>query len=270
MGMNDRIPPSSAQALQNQEVLFSLVMSVIALLCRDNPLVSTEILWVFGGMLAFNLAYHRCLRAGGGVWAPLVSIGVNVVLSAAAVAFSGGAASSFWPLFLLPVFTACLYLEARHVAASWLAAGAFLAFFYVEGFWEFRRWELCEYLIKLGVLGFAAAVTAHLSFRERQQRAAGEEARARVDSLARSLERRTAAELLALRRQSMSTLVPGIIHALQTPLTVVLGTVELLIQEAPEGSQLRADLERIRSAARRCAQVGEDLLDNARAEAALQ
>lgn len=262
-------PPADPQALQHQELLFSLVMSVVALLCRDNPLVSPDILWVFGGMLLFNLGYHRTLRAGTSAWTPLASIGANAALSAAAVALSGGAASSFWPLFLLPVFTACLHLEARHVAGAWAAAAAFLAYFYLDGFWEGRRWDLCEFLIKAGVLAFAAAVAARLSFRERALRVAESQARARVETLARSLERRTAADLLELRRQSLSTLVPGIVHALQNPLAVVLGSVELLIREAPEGSDSRRDLERIRAAAQRCAQVGEDLLAHARAEASL-
>lgn len=255
-------------ALRHQEIVFSLVMGVIALLSRDNPLVRTpDILWAFAAMLAFNLASHRALREGGVPAAALVSVAANVLLAGAVVAASGGAASSFWPLYLLPVFTACLHLERLHVAAAWCAAAGFLGYFYLEGFWESRAWDVCEFLIKLGVLAVSAAVTARLSEEERACRAAAAQSRERVEALARSLERRTAAEMLVLRRESLNTLVPGIVHALQNPLTVVLGSVELLLKEAPEGSLQRQDLERIRDAARRAAQVGADLLERARAEA---
>lgn len=266
----ERDPATSSidlHALRHQEILFSLVMGVIALLSRDNPLVRTpDILWAFAAMLAFNFASHRALRAGGGPAGPLLSVATNVLLASAVVECSGGAASGFWPLYLLPVFTACLHLERRHVAAACLASSGFLAYFYLEGFWASRSWDVCEFLIKLGVLAVSGAVTARLSEEERAGRASVARHRARVEELALSLERRTAAELLALRRQSLGTLVPGIVHALQNPLMVVLGSVELLIKEAPEGSLQRQDLERIRAAARRCAQVGEDLLEQARAE----
>lgn len=255
-------------ALRHQEVIFSLIMGVIALLSRENPLVRAPgILWAFAAMLAFNFAFHRALRAARGPAAPLVSVAANVLLASAVLACSGGPSSGFWPLYLLPVFTACLHLEGRHVAGACAAAAAFLAYFYLEGFWETRTWDACEFLIKVGVLLVSGAVTARLSREERACRAEAAESRERIEAMARSLERRSSAEMLALRRRSLSTLVPGIVHALQNPLTVVLGSVELLLKEAPEGSQQRQDLERIRSAAQRAAQVGEDLLEQARAEA---
>jgi signal transduction histidine kinase len=256
-------------ALQQQEILFSLVMGAIGLLCVGNPRISPGILWAFGAMLAFNLAAHRAMRPGAGPAPALLSLGANVALGAAVVALSGGAESSFWPLFLLPVFTASLHLEGRHAAGAWAAAAGFLAYFYLEGMWEGRRWDVCEYLIKAGVLGMAAAVTGRLAARERRQRQAFCAARERIDSLARALERRTAEELLALRRQSLGAVVPGIVHALQNPLAVVLGTLELLLQETPPGA-LREDLERVQAAARRCAQVGEDLLQLAHSKAAVE
>jgi signal transduction histidine kinase len=240
-------------ALHYQEILFSLVMSVVAVLGRGNLLVrSPEILWAFAAMLAFNLSYHRLLRVRGGAIAPLISMAVNVALCSLVLGYSGGDRSSFWPLYLLPVFTACLHLERRHVLGVCAAAGAFLAFFYLEAFWNDRRWEVCEFLIKLGVLGFSAAVTAHLSFKERAQRE-------RIEALGRSLERRTAGDLQAMKKQSLDSLIPGIVHALNNPLGIILGTVDLLLKDAPAGSLRLQDLERIRSAARRCAQLGGDL-----------
>jgi signal transduction histidine kinase len=256
-------------ALHYQEILFSLVMSVVAVLGRGNPLVrAPEILWAFAGMLAFNLGYHRLLRAGAGATAPLISMAVNIVLCSLVQNFSGGDQSYYWPLYLLPIFTACLHLKRRHVASACVAAGAFLACFYLEAFWESRRWEACEFIVKLGVLGFSAAVTAKLSFKERAQRLALAGIRERMEHLSRSLERRTAADLQAMKKESMDALIPGIAHALNNPLGIILGTVELLLKETSEDPVRRADLERIRAAARRCAQLGGDLQSYAQARVA--
>jgi len=263
--MNDDdldVPAGSVdpKALHYQEVLFSLVMSVVSVISRDNPLVRfPDILWAFAAMLGFNLAYHRMLRRSSGSIAPLASIAVNVCLSSLVVFLSGGAQSSFWPLYLLPVFTACLYLKRRHVQGAVAASAAFLACFYLEAFWDGRPWEACEFAIKAGVLAFAALITAQISFKERAQRQDLSGIRERMDVLARSLERRKASDLEALRRQSLDALIPGIAHALNNPLGIILGTVELMLKDSPEGSLQREDLLRIRAAARRCAVVGEDL-----------
>lgn len=256
-------------ALHDQEILFSLVMSAVAVLSCGNGLVQgTRILWVFTALLGFNLAFHRLLLGLSGSTAPLVSIGGNAFLCTLVLALSGGDKSSFWPLYLLPIFTACVHLERRHVLGACAAAGAFLSCFYLEAFWESRRWEACEFFLKLGVLGFSAAVTAQLSFKERAHSLALRASRERVAGLARALERRAASDLQAMRQQSLDSLVPAIAHALNNPLAVILGSVELMLQDAPEGSVHRSDLERVRAAARRCAQLSEDLRDYARMPAA--
>lgn len=262
----DAVDPN---ALHYQEILLSIVMSVVAMLGRDNPLVRfPDILWAFAAMLVFNLSYHRLLRRRGGAIVPLLSMAVNVALCSAVVALSGGDRSSFWPLYLLPIFTACLHLRRRDVLGACAAAGAFLACFYLDAFWESRRWEACEFLLKLGVLAFSAAVTAQLSFKERAQRRDLAHIRARMDALARSLERRTAGDILAMKKQSLDALIPGIAHALNNPLGIILGSVELMLQDAPADSVRRRDLERVRAAARRCAQVGENLRAYAESQSA--
>lgn len=258
-------------ALHYQEILFSVAMVVVAVIGREHPLVRfPDILWALAAMLAFNLSYHRLLRRGGGSLTPLVSMAVNVTLCSLVVGLSGGDRSSFWPLYLLPIFTACLHLERRHVLGVCAAATGFLACFYLEAFWESRRWEACEFLVKAGVLCFSAAITAHLSFKERGQRRDLAAIRARLEALGRETDRRTAAQLQALRKQSLDALLPGIAHALNNPLAIIMGSVDLLLLDAPEGSVRRQDLERVLAAARRCAQIGTDLQDFSQAREAVR
>src|SRR3989344_345262 len=108
--MADQLDASSSavdpNALQYQEIVFSLAMGVVALLGRNNPLVRyPDILWAFAAMLAFNLCSPRLLRVRGGAATPLVSMAVNVALCSLVLELSGGEQSSFWPLYLLPIFT---------------------------------------------------------------------------------------------------------------------------------------------------------------------
>lgn len=261
MNTSEAVDPN---ALQYQEILFSVAMCIVAVIGRESPLVRfPDILWALVAMLAFNLSYYRLLRSRGGSLAPLVSMAANAALCALVVGLSGGDQSSFWPLFLLPIFTACLHLEKRHVIGACAATAGFLACFYLEAFWNSSRWEACEFLIKAGVLCFSAAITAHLSFKERAQRRDLAAIRARLDALGRATDRRTASELQAIRKQSLDAILPGIAHALNNPLGIIIGSVDLLLLDAPAGSVRRQDLERVLAAARRCAQIGTDLQEYA-------
>src|SRR2546426_4895608 len=98
--------PIDPKAFRHQEIVFSLMMGVIAILSRDNPLITyPEILWTFEGLLGFNLAYHFLLkRQNGRWWIPLVSMAANVLLVTVILEFSGGYESYFWPMYLLPIF----------------------------------------------------------------------------------------------------------------------------------------------------------------------
>jgi signal transduction histidine kinase len=258
-----------AAAFQYQEIAFSLVMTAVAVLGRDNPQVEfPELLWVFAGMLAMNLVYQLIMRRRPGAQAPaLAALLVNTTLISAALRYSGGFESRFWPLYLLPIFTACLSLERRHVLWALGASAGFLSLFYLEALWSRQTWQACELLIKMAVLALSAAVTARLSFKERAHRAELRASRQRVEVMARSFTRRSAAELEEAGRSSVRSLIPGLVHELNNPLAVILGTVDLLLQDACEGSQQQDDLKRIRSSADMCAKLGRDLMVYARTQA---
>ncbi|MBI2384467.1 MAG: response regulator [Elusimicrobia bacterium] len=256
--MADQLDASSSavdpNALQYQEIVFSLAMGVVAMLGRDNPLVRyPDILWAFAAMLAFNLGYHRLLRARGGTAAPLVSMAVNVALCSLVLGLSGGAQSSFWPLYLLPIFTACLHLDRRHVLGACAAAAGFLAFFYLEAFWESREWEACEFIIKLGVLGFAAAVTSRISFKERVQRLDLAGARARVEAMDRTLAQ-------SQKMEAVGRLAGGIAHDFNNILTAIKGYSVFLRESAKADDAMRQDAEEIEKAADRAAALTHQLL----------
>ena len=238
---------TSPDAFHYQEIVFSLMMGLVAAVNREDPLVSyPEILWAFAVLLSASLLHQLALRRfNQNPRVALAAMAVNITLISAVLSISGGARSSFWPLYLLPIFTACLYLESWHVTLAVAAAAAFLGCFYLEDIWNAVSWQPYELFIKIGALALAAAVTMPLAFRERAQRL------------------RLQADREAIKRESLRELAPHLAHDMNNHLAVILGSVELLLREAAEGTERREDLERIQSAARRCAKLANNLLTEA-------
>ncbi|MBI3553336.1 MAG: hypothetical protein HY077_12650 [Elusimicrobia bacterium] len=252
-------------AFHYQELAFCVVMGSIAVINRDNPLVLyPDILWAFLALLGVNLGYQLALRRSRGRQSvPLIAMTANLALISYALSVSGGGQSSFWPMYLLPIFTACLYLELRHVLLAVGIGAAFLGYFYLEDIWNSIPWEPCELVIKAGVLALAAAVTLPLARRERRQRAELQASREKLDLAALALERKAATDLEAIKREGLKELAPRIAHDINNPLAVIIGSVELLMKDAPGGSQQREDLERIQRAAGRCVKLANSLLTEA-------
>lgn len=232
--------------LRRQEIAFSIVMGILAVLSRGNPLVSfPEILWAFEALLAFNFAYHFLLKRGlAASSAPFASTAVNILIVTLVLRWSGGADSYFWPMYLLPIFTACLCLESVHVVVAVAASIVFLGLFYLEAFWWREPSAVLELVIKAGVLALAAAVTGRVSHRERRGRLALEKSRAELERLARWMTRESPA------RDATSTM--RLRHDINNRLAVVLGTVDVLMAESPADSGLCEDLQRMARAGREC------------------
>ena len=157
------------EAVLAQEIVFCLCMGTVAILSRGNPsLVFPQILWAFAALLVFNLLYHLILRRSGDWRIPLVSIAVNTVLITAVLAYSGGSASYFWPMYLLPIFTACLHIETRHASFAAVSSCAFLSYFYLDTMVNGPAWMLLTLVIKVGVLALSTGVTVQIAGRERR------------------------------------------------------------------------------------------------------
>lgn len=229
------------EAVHVQEVAFTASMGVVAVLSRDNPAFSfPAILWAFAALFAFNLGYHAVLRKrGDSPVVPLVSMGVNTVLISWVVHASGGLESYFWPMYLLPVFTAALYLQPRHVLQAALASSAFLTVFYLDLLRDDGpSWRFWELVIKAGVVGLAALVTSQLGRRERVAREALAAARSELDALARPPAQKQ-------RTGSRQRFLDGVLFDLYSQLQSLTGSAELLKTRLGEGTDERRDLERI-------------------------
>lgn len=248
------------KAFQYQEIAFSICMGAVAVLGRENPHFSSPgILWSFAGLLAFNLAYQLALRKRGDLWyVPMISMAANMVLVTAVLAYSGGENSGFWPMYLLPIFTACLYLGARHVVMSAAFSSAFLASLHLApGDGESAALTAAELLVKVVVLVMSAGVTSRFAQRERGAREALDLARADLDRLTADVERGTQDRLDG---PAAGRFLEGILYDVHARLAVILGSAELLRRELGESSPLARDAERIEAAARTLGDLTSEVL----------
>lgn len=266
--MNSETSPSQA-AFRYQEIAFSLCMGAVAILGRENPRFSSPgILWAFAALLLFNLAYQLALRKRGEDWyVPMISMAVNMVLVTAVLHYSGGENSGFWPMYLLPIFTACLYLQARHVVMAAVFSGAFLGCLHLspsDG--EGALHTTAEFLIKLIVLVMSAGVTARFARRERSAREALALARADLDRLSADIERGERDRAVGGEAGFMA----GILYDLHARLAVILGSAEVLRRELGAGSPLAGDAERIEESARSLGRLTSDVLRRRRGDEAAE
>lgn len=128
--------PEMTDTLSNRyEAGFCVFMGALAFLGRDNPsLEYPAILHLFGVLMVLNLLAGIALRRRPD--APMISTGfilANCGVITAILAYSGGASSNLWVLYLLPIFTVCLLLGPRETVFITVGVVAFNAVFTLGG-----------------------------------------------------------------------------------------------------------------------------------------
>ncbi|MBI4678804.1 MAG: HAMP domain-containing histidine kinase [Elusimicrobia bacterium] len=247
------------------EAAFSVFMAAVAYLWRDNPhLVYPQILYLFILIMALNLAAGKALK----LWPERAWVSALLTLAdcaaiAAVVAYSGGADSNLWVLYLLPIFSASVLLGPRETA--WIAAGTVLCDT-LSTVVSIETWGAADYFtltLKNGTLVFAAAATWVVSQRERRACAALREERGRLKDLeeivAGNRERLERSERLA----DVGLMGSCVAHDLMNVFGVILGFVELGFKDKTLSDRSAADLESIRHSA----ELGRNIVDGLRGHA---
>ncbi len=243
------------------EMVFSLVLVMLAFLCRDNlNLVYPEILYLFLLFLTLNFLVVISIR----LWSLHEWIVAGVILAncgtiTAILEYSGGADSNLWVLYLLPINTACLLLDRRQVlliTAGAVGMNSVFLLFQEQG----GAAVLFLAALKNGLLIFASATTVHLVNRERRRTAELSKERDRLHELeAQAVERERSIEgsraLIELGLVSS-----GVAHDLRGPLTAILGTCEFNLDSKGIEGDLRADFERIQRCAELCRSIAGTVL----------
>jgi signal transduction histidine kinase len=231
------------------EVVCSVFMIALAYFYRDNPqIVYPRILYFFVLLLGANFAFNRLLktRASVSLWVLDLMLLANLWIITGVLYYSGGSASYFWVLYLLPVFAASLMASVKDAAGVVLLCALGLAVFN----WPFSAMDLADFLslaVKTAVLVFSAAVV----FRTAQSRKAAEAGmafkRAQVEKLEREVLAKESELVKTATAGEVGALVGGVMHDLGNSVSVILLSAQLM----EEDSELkREDLARILKAAR--------------------
>lgn len=238
-------------------MVFCLFLAALVVLWRDNPhLDFPRVLYALLSLLAANLAAGVALRGRRGADAVLAAgVIANCCAVTAILAYSGGVHSNLWMLYLMPVYTVCLFLSAREMA--WVTTGVLSFIAAVHVFWapqlDGEVWF--ELIVKCAVLGSGAAAVWALASRERSSALRLDIERARVGQLAVRMTRQKEFMRGSQSIADVGILSGAIVHDLRTPLTVILGTTEILLDESSGKDDHRPDIERIQRAARHCEEV---------------
>lgn len=241
-----------------------VALAVLVYLSRGNPdLVFPDILYLIIILLGLLLASAVILRRRPE--RPTISA-LFTMASAAVVAGlvekSGAERSLLWVLYLLPIYSAGMRLNERHLVL--VLAGT--VGFCVLPLWlatdEAREVLVFAAAVKSIVLALTAASVAHVMRRESRHREAASRHHADLLTLEASLSVQEARLADAERLSGASVDVGGIIHDIRTPLTVIQSSVDLVRLDSP--SALDSHLERIRRAARLAEHILVQALDQYR------
>lgn len=257
--------------IQKYDALFSIFLVVSAFLWRDNPdLVYPQILYLFLILMVLNLLGSSLLRRGSGLDALSVAVVLgNCAVITAILECSGGNESNLWVLYLLPIFTACLTLEARHVV--WITAGAavFNAAYHLLSVEDIGAPIYFALFLKTAVFLFAAITTWRIAQRDRSARqklgAQTEELEILEEKLRTQASRMADTQPVA----EIGMMASGVAHDLNAPLMVLQSSVELLSEFRADDEELRGYLNRMLRALKMCRSITMNLLGYARQDFAL-
>ncbi|HBL19024.1 MAG: hypothetical protein A2X36_13610 [Elusimicrobia bacterium GWA2_69_24] len=247
------------------ETVFSIFLVLLAFLWKDNPsLVYPQILHLFSGLLLLNLGAGMSLRR----WPARRALAAGIILLNCAVItlaleYSGGPRSNLWVLYLLPIYTASLWLRTREVVWITLGAVGFNLAFQAHNvvLWD----DTAAFLLALksAILTFAAFTTHGLAERERrgmERLAADREALAALERAGQSSRKRLE-QARALADVGLAT--ASVAHDLKSPTMVVLGTAQYLLENAAFPEAFHPDIKRIIRSAQLCQQLSSSVLDGA-------
>lgn len=163
-------------------------------------------------------------------------------------------------LYLLAVFVSGLRSGRRPALACALVAALVFDFCFVPPRYSFHASDLA-YLISLVGFVLVAIVTSELASRARERVLAE---RARADAEAARARAESARDEMAATTRAKDALLNQIAHELRSPLTAILGRVQL-IQKTDPGSTL--PLDKLEHSAHVLARLVGDLLDASRMHA---
>ncbi len=237
------------------QTIFIVFMLMVALIFRQNPyLVYPEIVYLFIAFLFSNIATNYVLtrfKVYYGIVDLLVVL--NCIIITGLQEYSGGIHSYLWVLYLLPIFTAAIMLETRQLVLTSFLAMFGTVYFYGNPFteWDYELMGV-ELISKLSLLFLGGMLMRSLSAERDKVEAELETEREKLDIMSFEVATSNMESLKNADMLEMGKRTSGVIHDLGTPVTVILGSARLLLQEEVPS---KTDMQRILDAALLCRNI---------------
>lgn len=259
------MPPGSNQTdgslAYTYEAVFCIFLAALAFLGREHVAWNYPgLLGLLVALLALNLGAALALKR----WSTLQVLSAGVTLANCAVISgilhaSGGRESRLWVLYLLPVFTASLFLARKELLLITAGAVGFNAAFFLGPETRLDAAASLDLGLRSGILVLAAVLTWRLAERERGARRQLATQRHELDDLLQRAQTRESEDGSTKRLAEIGLVAAGVLHDLKTPLTVILGFSEVGGMAA-DPAQMREDFQRIRKAGLVCRDIVSQVL----------
>jgi len=224
------------------DLVWLLFIAGLAFLPAEDQLHKQLILLVIGIFQLLEGRLVAWLPGRGRVYAVLIKIALATLL----LDHTGeiGINSSYWPIYLVPVFTAAIYFGP--IATLLWTALASIAYcsFLIPALQEYKLDQegIAILAIRILFLFLAAMLVNRFVMDNRRQVQRYQKLSEELEETNRQLQRAEAEARRSERLAALGQMSAGLAHEIRNPLAVIKGSAEMLAQKLHAGQPLESEL----------------------------